>query len=87
MGNFTVFWISKKENEKMYQLLIKLPTMAKVQEAIRDVLPYMNQRLAEEKSNYMLSLDPNQFDFYKAKKNGKAKYDYPCNNYFFVMGL
>lgn len=77
LGNFTIFWVSKKENDKMYQLLIKLPTMAKVKEAIRDVLPYMNQRLAEEKSDYVLSLDPSQFDFYKAKKNGKAKYDYP----------
>lgn len=79
MVKYTFYWISEKENDKVYQIVIELPHLVSVLEAIRDVIPYFNQRLAEEGSQLVLANDPNLFDLYKAKKSGHAKTDYPGN--------
>ncbi len=77
MVKYTFFWVSTKENDKVYQIVIELPHLVSVIEAIRDIIPYFNQRLAEDGSQYSLSNDPNLYDLYKAKKTGFAKLDYP----------
>jgi len=77
MTKYSAFWVSKKEDNKVYSVAIELPILENVLEAIRDVLPYFNEKLTEENSPYILSEDPTHFDLYKAKKNGHPKLDYP----------
>jgi hypothetical protein len=79
MVKYTFFWVSSKENDKVYQIVIELPHLVTVFEAVREVIPYFNQRLAEDGSQYTLSGDANLYDLYKAKKSGHAKMDYPGN--------
>lgn len=81
MVKYTVYWINRLD-EKVYQLLIEWPHVEIVIEAIRDVIPYINQRLAEDNSPYMLNSDPNLYEFFKAKKSGKPKLDYPGTDLF-----
>jgi len=76
MVKYTVYWVNKQD-DKAIQLLIEWPHVEIVIEAIRDVIPYINQRLAEENSPYILNSDPNMYEFFKAKKSGKPKLDYP----------
>lgn len=78
MAKYTVFWANKRENSKLYKLVVELPHLETVMEAIRDIIPYFNQRLAEENSNYSLSTDPTLYEFFKAKKSGLPKTDYPA---------
>jgi hypothetical protein len=70
--------VSQNEGEKVYQVLIELPHLITVLEAIRDVIPYFNERLAADASTYTLSTDASLYDLYKAKKTGHAKTDYPA---------
>jgi len=78
MTKYSAYWVSKGEGEKVYSVLVELPHLETVIEAIRDVLPYLNQSLAEENSPFILSEDPTHFDLYKAKKTGHPKLDYPA---------
>jgi len=92
MCKYTIFWTNKKENNKLYKIIIELPHIESVIEGIRDVIPYFNQRLAEEGSQFILSNDPNLYEFRKAKKSGLPKEDYPgieivrfCNWFLIVF--
>lgn len=78
MIKYSFFWVSSKENEKIYNVNIEFPHLETVLEAIRDIIPYFNQKLAEEGAQYTLSLDANLYDLYKSKKTGHAKTDYPA---------
>jgi len=77
MTKYSAYWISKGEGDKVYSVIVELPHLETVLEAIRDVLPYLNQQLAENNSPYILSEDPTVYDLYKAKKTGHPKLDYP----------
>jgi len=77
---YTVSWVNKAENNKVYQIIIELSYLELVIEAIRDIIPYFNEKLAQENSPYILSTNPNLFDLYKAKKTGFPKLDYPGRN-------
>lgn len=77
MVKYTVSWINKAENDKHYQILTEIPHEELVSDAIRDILPRMNQKMADSQSNFSLSNDPNKFEFLKAKRTGHAKLDYP----------
>jgi len=48
MIKYTFYFVSVKEQEKVYQIPIELPHLITVMEAIRDVIPYFNERLAAE---------------------------------------
>lgn len=78
LTKYTFYWNSVKENDKLYSVIIELPHFENVLEAIRDVIPYFNQKLAEDGSSLILNVDPQLYDLYKAKKNGQAKTDYPA---------
>ncbi len=82
MVKYTFNWVSQKENQKLFTHHIELPTLETVFEAIRDILPFFNQKLSEEGSAYILVQDPNLFELYKSKRNGHAKTDYPGKNNF-----
>ena len=77
MIKYTIFWTSKAESDKIYQLIVELPHLETVLEGIRDIIPYFNEQLVQNGSNRALSLDPNLFELYKAKKSGRPKIDYP----------
>jgi len=81
MAKYSAYWVSRKEDDKVYSVIIELPQLENVLEAIRDVLPFLNERLTAENSPFVLSEDPTHFDLYKAKKNGHPKLDYPGNKY------
>jgi len=77
MVKYTITWINRVENNKIYEIIIEFPQMIKVNEAIRDMIPYFNDKLGQENSDYTLSEDPNLYELKKAKKNGFPKEDYP----------
>jgi len=74
---YTIYWISRRENNKLYMLDVDIPYKDTVFDAIQTTIPYLNQYLDEEGSNYVLSNDANLFEFYKAKKTGVPSHDYP----------
>lgn len=78
MAKYKAYWVNKKEEDKIYSVVIELPHLETVGEAIRDVLPLINAQLEEEGSAYVLSEEPKQFDLFQAKKTGHAKTDYPA---------
>lgn len=78
MSKYTIFWWNKRDSNKQYRVVIELPHLETVIEAIRDVIPYLNQRLAEDNSNYSLLPDPTIYEFFKAKKSGLPKVDFPA---------
>lgn len=69
MTKYKAYWVNKKEEDKIYSVIIELPHLETVGEAIRDVLPLLNAELEAEESAYVLSEDPKQFDLFQAKKN------------------
>lgn len=77
MAKYTLNWINRRENDRLIQFTIELPYLLTVIEAIRDVVPLINQKLEEEQSNYRLQEDPKFFELYKSKKTGHPKTDYP----------
>jgi len=77
MTKYKAYWVNKKEEDKVYSVVVELPHLETVGEAIRDVLPLINAELEAEESAYVLSEDPKQFDLFQAKKTGHAKTDYP----------
>lgn len=85
MIKYSFFWVSNKENEKVYNVNIEFPHLETVLEAIRDIIPYFNQKLAEENAPYTLSLDASLYDLYKSKKSGHAKTDYPGTSMIIVL--
>jgi len=78
MTKYKAYWVNKKEEDKVYSVVVELPHLETVGEAIRDVLPLINAELEAEESAYVLSEDPKQFDLFQAKKTGHAKTDYPA---------
>jgi hypothetical protein len=78
MTKYKAYWVNKKEEDKIYSVVVELPHLETVGEAIRDVLPLINAELEAEESAYVLSEDPKQFDLFQAKKTGHAKTDYPA---------
>jgi len=78
MTKYKAYWVNKKEEDKIYSVVVELPHLETVGEAIRDVLPLINAELESEESAYVLSEDPKQFDLFQAKKTGHAKTDYPA---------
>jgi len=79
MVRYTIHWVNEKEGGKVYQIHIELPHPRIVIDAIQDLIPYLNEKLAHDNSKYQLSTDPNQFELYKAKRTGHAKVDFPRN--------
>ena len=77
MVKYTVYWVNHEEGDKVYQINIELPHLEVVADAIKDIIPYFNQKLALDNSNYQLSTDPNSFELYIAKRSGYPKSDYP----------
>jgi len=78
MVRYTVHWVNEKEGGKVYHIIIELPHPRIVIDAIKDLIPYINEKLAQDNSKVQLSTDPNQFELYKAKRTGYAKVDYPA---------
>lgn len=79
MAKYSAYWANKKEDDKVYSVVLELPHLETVQEAIRDILPLLNQRLEAENSPFSLVEDPALFNLYKAKKTGHPKLDFPGN--------
>jgi hypothetical protein len=79
MAKYTLNCINKRENDKLIQFNIELPYLVTVIEAIKDVIPLINQKLTDEKSNWRLTEDARYFELYKSKKTGHPKTDYPGN--------
>jgi hypothetical protein len=50
MIKYTFYWVSKLETNKKYEIFIELPHLITVTEAIRDVIPYFNEKLGSEGS-------------------------------------
>jgi len=76
-SKYTFFWISRREDERIYQVMVELPRNCTVIDAIEKILPYFNQELAT-KSTYKLDLTADLYDLYSAKKSGRPKSDYPA---------
>jgi hypothetical protein len=76
-SKYTINWVNAREGEKLYQVVVELPILETVLETIRDSIPYMNAKLAEEGSQQVLNSDPSLFELYKSKKTGYPKLDYP----------
>lgn len=72
-SKYTFYWISKRANNKVYQVIIELPHTCSVLEAIEKVIPYFNQEL----EHISLNLDPKLYELFFAKKSGLPKSDYP----------
>jgi len=80
MTKYTAYWVNKKEEDKLYTVIVELPHLETVQEAIRDILPLFNDALLLEGSAYVLSEVPLHYEVYQAKKNGFPKTTYPGKN-------
>jgi len=81
MTKYTAYWVNKKEEDKIYTVIVELPHLETVTEAIRDILPLINDAMLLEGSAYMLSEVPTYYEIYQAKKNGFPKTTYPALDY------
>lgn len=71
------YWTAKKENDKVYQIVVELPKFCTVQEALKKVLKYMNEEI--KASGVQLATELSYYSLHYAKKNGQPKSDYPGN--------
>eukprot|EP01017_Pseudomicrothorax_dubius_P018132 TRINITY_DN2017_c0_g1_i1.p1 TRINITY_DN2017_c0_g1~~TRINITY_DN2017_c0_g1_i1.p1 ORF type:complete len:287 (-),score=55.45 TRINITY_DN2017_c0_g1_i1:110-970(-) len=76
-SKYSVFWSAPQEEGQIYEINIELPRELLVREAIRESLKAMNEKLDEKKCAWRLDENEDKFEFFYAKKNGKAKLDYP----------
>jgi hypothetical protein len=74
---YTIYWVHK-DSQKVHDLVVELPHVALVQEAIGELINLFNSKFAIEGLPYTFNEDTSQFQLFAAKKSGHPKLDYPA---------
>lgn len=77
---YQIHWCAETifDEEASFSILIDLPEICTVQDCIMMALKELNKVLQIKQVSYSLEENPQLYELFIAKKNGKPKEDYPC---------
>ena len=70
---------NKNQEEILYSINIQINNDLLIEDLIKTSIEKFNEKLKSEKSNFLLSLNYENYKIKPAKKSGKANQDLPCN--------